>query len=757
VSGINASAEILPDSPSDHWPILVTVMGRGVSEPTVNIKRRNFKRLTRTSLENALGTVDWSPIYSNNDVDEIASFLINHITEALNLLCPLKTIRVRKGDNLYLSAKTRGLMIARDRAKQLGLPEYPRLRNEACKEVRGDRIASNLAELQARPDDQRLVWQLANQALGQVTGGLPPSITTSDGRTTVGDADAAAAINDSFVQKIIKLRASIPENQLAQNLPRKARTDKNKNVNFAFKFASAGRIAKTIKSLKNSRAAGIDGIPVLVYKLGAEVLAGPIARMVNVSLATGIVPKAFKRALVIPIHKGKGKSHTDPASYRPVSLLPTISKILESVVKEDLEDYFALVEALPDSQFGFRAGLSTTTALAAAHASWLEAGARSGVLGILAFDLSAAFDTVNRAQLIPKLHALGVGGVALDWFNNYLTGGEQAVLWNDTTSHFNQMEHGIRQGSVLSGLLFIALIADMPKHVGDDLTGYADDTCVWSTANTLGDLKDALELRASAFSRYAASCGLVMNGDKTQLMVVGKKAPDDFSVMVNGSNVLPGDSLELLGVKYDKCLSSRPQQRRVAASTRQRASTIARLSHQLPRCYLGRLAHGLVLGKIGYALAAYVRPRMTDDAPPHSADIRAAQVALNDVARSITGHRRTDHIKIDSLLSEAGIPSLNQVLVRSIATEAWKSFNSNDGADNSRNMLGRLLFPNDDSGHKDRQMRSLAEGKIAVPLRGHDTFITHAAHLWNGSDVLRAATTKAEATAIAFKLSLDVP
>jgi hypothetical protein len=82
-------------------------------------------------------------------------------------------------------------------------------------------------------------------------------------------------------------------------------------------------------------------------------------------------------------------------------------KILESVVKEDLEDYFASIKALPDSQFGFRAGMSTTTALAAAHASWLEAGARSGVLGILAFDLSAAFDTVNRAQLIPKLHALG--------------------------------------------------------------------------------------------------------------------------------------------------------------------------------------------------------------------------------------------------------------------------------------------------------------------------------------------------------------
>jgi hypothetical protein len=137
--------------------------------------------------------------------------------------------------------------------------------------------------------------------------------------------------------------------------------------------------------------------------------------------------------------------------------------------------------------------------------------------------------------------------------------------------------------------------------------------------------------------------------------------------------------------------------------------------------------------------------------------IRAAQVALNDVARSITGHRRTDHIKIDSLLSEAGIPSLNQVLVRSIATEAWKSLNSNDGADNGRNMLDRLLFPNDDSGHKDRQMRSLVEGKIDVPLRGHDTFITHASHLWNRSDLLRTATTKAEATAIASKLSLDVP
>ena len=136
---------------------------------------------------------------------------------------------------------------------------------------------------------------------------------------------------------------------------------------FKFAYASAGRIAKIIKNLGNTEALGVDGIPISVLKKGVDMLASPISHLINMSLATGRVPVGFKTATVIPIHKGKRKSISDPASYRPVSLLPAMSKILEVAVKEDLMKHLSAINGLQNSQFRFRPKRSSTAAIAAAH------------------------------------------------------------------------------------------------------------------------------------------------------------------------------------------------------------------------------------------------------------------------------------------------------------------------------------------------------------------------------------------------------
>jgi hypothetical protein len=105
----------------------------------------------------------------------------------------------------------------------------------------------------------------------------------------------------------------------------------------------------------------------------------------------------------------------------------------------------------------------------------------------MAFDLTAAFDTVGKEQLLPRSQALGVRGKELTWFDYYLCGGRQAVIWGDSTSSFEAVRYGVRQGSCLSPLLFLALVSDMPG--GTELTGYADDTLMAAGKNTK-QLKD---------------------------------------------------------------------------------------------------------------------------------------------------------------------------------------------------------------------------------------------------------------------------
>jgi hypothetical protein len=205
-------------------------------------------------------------------------------------------------------------------------------------------------------------------------------------------------------------------------------------------------------------------------------------------------------------------------------------------------------------------------------------------------------------------------------------------------------------------------------------------------------------------------------------------------------------------VKYDRRLQTGPHVKALLAAVRQRVSVVSRLANHLPRGeYLRQLAYCLVIGKFSHALAAVARPRLEQE-DNASVVWSRIQVALNDVARSITGTRRWDHVRIKDLLSQAGLKSANRMVVKAITAKTWGCFHSNDGRNGARNHVVRLLF----SGKRTaiaKTTRSATTGQIKVTLRGGNTFITHAAHVWNKSDTLQQATTKAKAKKAASDLA----
>jgi hypothetical protein len=147
-------------------------------------------------------------------------------------------------------------------------------------------------------------------------------------------------------------------------------------------------------------------------------------------------------------------------------------------------------------------------------------------VGILAFDLSAAFDTVAKDQLLPKLAKLGTAGNALRWFNSYMSGGRKVVVWNGVKSDPVGMVYGVRQGSILGPLLYNVHVADMPTclDVGKEYnTGYADNTKAWQVGDTLENVAASLQRVADRFAAYTKGNGPSLNAAKTQLMF-NKKA-----------------------------------------------------------------------------------------------------------------------------------------------------------------------------------------------------------------------------------------
>jgi hypothetical protein len=215
-------------------------------------------------------------------------------------------------------------------------------------------------------------------------------------------------------------------------------------------------------------------------------------------------------------------------SYCQVSILPAMSKVLESLVKGDLEGHLKRVNGLPRSQYGFHPNRSCTSALAHAQAGWLSGAAKGRVVGLMAFDLSAAFDTVAAEQLAQMLRALGITGRELRWFLCYMSGGKQCLVWDGTVSGLINVLYGVCQGSILRPILFIILTSGMAEFLGvmeDENIVYAHDSNVWQTGSTKEEVARKLAEKAALFVEYTRRMGLSMNAAKTLLFTRRQREP----------------------------------------------------------------------------------------------------------------------------------------------------------------------------------------------------------------------------------------
>jgi hypothetical protein len=280
----------------------------------------------------------------------------------------------------------------------------------------------------------------------------------------------------------------------------------------------------------------------------------------------------------------------------------------------------------------------------------------------------------------------------------------------------------VRQGSILGLILFIILVSGMAEYLGiedGENVVYTDDSNFWQTWKAVEEVIRKLTEKASSFVDYTQSMGLSMNVSKTQLLLLANAGNvANISMMVDGNTITPSHNIELLGVKYDRKLSTTPHVRSLLTAVRQRASVVARLAIHLPRGkYLRQLAYGLVVGKFSHTLAAVATPRLPN------ADVNATttwskiQVAFNNVARSITGVRLRDQVNIPDLLDLAGIPSVNTMVVKAVAVEAWMCKSRNNGKDGARNYLRAVLFK-DNKTKIGMKTCSVKTGNINVPLRG---------------------------------------
>lgn len=382
-------------------------------------------------------------------------------------------------------------------------------------------------------------------------------------------------------------------------------------------------VLQVVKNIPSKKSKDHFGLTNHLIKQTIKSFVKPFTALVNKCLVQGKFPHVLKVTRVLPVFK-KGKKD-DLGNYRPISLVPVFSKIIEIIISKQLLLYLERNSLLSESQFGFRKGLSTTHALIKLTEEILSCYESKAFAAVTFCDLSKAFDCVAHNILIHKLEHLHVEDLALQLIKSYLSNRSQYVTVNNISSSLLPIVCGVPQGSVLGPLLFVIMINDLSANIPAEVVLYADDTTVKNRHVNRSLALESAKSNQNLVQNWMTANELILNEDKT------------FTVIFSTKEKLEplATPPKFLGVCLDPDLSWSHQVIGLKNKLSKSIFALKRLCGDLEEDGLRLAYFGLFHAHISYGLIVW-------GCAPHVQEIFLLQ---KKAIRIITGLKKTDHCR----------------------------------------------------------------------------------------------------------------
>lgn len=523
---------------SDHYGQILRFPFENPVQSSNVLTCRPTTELGKLNFFNIISNTDWFLVISDSSsFPDRFSMFHNHVVNSFKSAFPIRNIKFQKpiSQNNWYNEELRSM---RETMRYLGdmykkyqtdylktaFKNYRSLYNKTVKDAK---IRCNDNYILQSSNKSKAMWNLIN------------SRRSSLSTVRAADCEISPEEFNTYFQNVAKDLISGLSNYTSSDYVVSSVPD---SVAFDFGGVSLNEVRDAINSLKNSDSKDIYGLSVNILKLIKNEIISPLTKLINLSIQTCIFPDELKLAAVLPLYK-KGDVK-EPGNYRPISILPVVSKIFEKLMKSKIASFFENNSLFCVEQFGFRAGRSTCGALLDFVEFSVACFESGDFAGAVFCDISRAFDCIDHNLLLQKLKSYGFSVNAVSYIQSYLSNRFQVVRVAGAESMKLPINSGVPQGSILGPLLFLIYINDLPKHINaEKCILFADDTTLLTRGRDQREVLDRADVLKGDTLNWFASNNLALNESKTQTVL--------FSMRDCG---LPSEGVKFLGLHVDRKL-----------------------------------------------------------------------------------------------------------------------------------------------------------------------------------------------------------